>query len=59
MKGCIVLEDDILILDIMNILDQISQTIYFLERSMLEILWFKDVVDIIISILLKIVKIYI
>jgi len=38
MKGCIVLEDDILILDIMNILDQISQTIYFLERSMLEIL---------------------
>lgn len=46
-------------LNIIDALSQISRITHFLEGSILEILQFKDIIDVIISVLLKVVKIYI
>jgi hypothetical protein len=56
-EGRVALEDDTSTLDVTDALGQISQTTHFLEGSMLEILRFKDIVDIMTSVLLKVAKI--
>lgn len=50
-------EDDTSTLDVTDAPGQISQTTHFLEGNMLEILRFKDAVDVMTSVLLKVAKI--
>jgi hypothetical protein len=56
-EGRTVSEDDTLTLNITDAPGLIPQTTHFLEGSILEILQFKDAVDIITSVLLKMAKI--
>jgi hypothetical protein len=56
-EGRVILEDDTLTLDVTDAPGQISQTTHFLEGSILEILRFEDIADIMTFVLLKVAKI--